>query len=284
MPHDTRSCWTADRGARLAPGSTIRITRATCITSSAPPTRVRLYGLWRPEFVAGHARRPLLQEDEILRESHLLRGQPSEVLGFCPAHPSRRLHGRPNRDYGHNYDTVNAAYANQVNDRLNIQLKTGFRNYDRRWGDDNYPVSLALVDHAGVQQKIVPTDLTLNLKHHGESAFTVGADRSTPATGPTRRRTRPRTTGNDATIAEHGPLSAGEVCHRQMGVAGGGRLNHIIRHLQPYQRRSSGVSDKSWTKFLWSAGARYNFSKKLAAFPMWERVSSRRPQSLSAAR
>jgi hypothetical protein len=60
--------------------------------------------------------------------------------------------GRINRDYEHNYDTLNAAYANQVNGKLNIQLKTGLRNYDRRWGDDNYPTSLALVDHSGVQQ------------------------------------------------------------------------------------------------------------------------------------
>jgi outer membrane receptor protein involved in Fe transport len=84
--------------------------------------------------------------------------------------------GRPSRDYGHNYDTMNAAYTNQVNGKLNLQLKTGFRNYDRRWGDDNFPVSLALADHAGVRQKIVPTDVTLNLKHYGDSTFTIGAE------------------------------------------------------------------------------------------------------------
>jgi outer membrane cobalamin receptor len=112
--------------------------------------------------------------------------------------------GRPNRDYGHNYDTVNAVYANQVNQRLNLQLKTGFRNYDRRWGDDNYPVSLALVDHAGVQQKIVPTDLTLNLKHHGDSTFTIGADAQYASYKTYTEANAPRTTGNDASTLSTG--------------------------------------------------------------------------------
>ena len=84
--------------------------------------------------------------------------------------------GRPNRDFDHNYDTANATYSNQVNDLLlTSSFKTGYRSYDRRWGDDNYPTSLSLTDHAGVIQKIYPTDLVFNLKHSGNSLLTFGA-------------------------------------------------------------------------------------------------------------
>jgi hypothetical protein len=76
--------------------------------------------------------------------------------------------GRPNRDFDHNYDTINAAYHNQINDWLNTQVKAGYRSYDRRWGEDNYPPNLALREHDGVKQQIIPLDLTFNLKHWKE--------------------------------------------------------------------------------------------------------------------
>ncbi len=68
--------------------------------------------------------------------------------------------GRPNRDYDHQYDTINAAYSNQINDWLNAQLKVGYRYYNRTWGEDNYPTNLALRERDGVKQNIVPADLT----------------------------------------------------------------------------------------------------------------------------
>ena len=53
---------------------------------------VGLHGLRRAELMAGHAGRSVLQEDEVLRKSHILRGQPSEILGFRPAYSSQRIH------------------------------------------------------------------------------------------------------------------------------------------------------------------------------------------------
>lgn len=174
--------------------------------------------------------------------------------------------GRINRDYGHNYDTLNAAYANQVNATLNIQLKTGLRNYDRRWGDDNYPASLALLDHSGVQQEIVPTDLTFNFKHHGDSVFTAGADAQYASYRTYVEANGPRTTGNDASSLSTGVYLQEKYAFRKWVLRAGGRFNltsdtyNLIGGVPP------GVSDKSWPRFLWSAGARYNFSGKLAAY------------------
>lgn len=112
--------------------------------------------------------------------------------------------GRPNRDYTHGYDTLNAVYGNEVNTRLTVQLKTGFRNYDRRWGEDNYPANLLLREHDGVRQKIFPTDLTFSVRHAGESVFTVGADTQYAAYRTYSEATGPRLPGNDAAA-----LSAG---------------------------------------------------------------------------
>jgi len=174
--------------------------------------------------------------------------------------------GRPNRDYGHNYDTMNAAYTNQVNGKLNLQLKTGFRNYDRRWGDDNYPVSLALVDHAGVRQKIVPTDVTLNLKHYGDSTFTIGADSQYASYQTYTEANSPRTAGNDASTLSTGFYLQEKLVTCKWVVRAGGRLNHIADTYHLISGAAPGLGDKSWIKLLWSAGARYNFSNKLAAF------------------
>jgi iron complex outermembrane recepter protein len=174
--------------------------------------------------------------------------------------------GRPNRDYDHNYDTVNAAYSNQVTDRLNLQLKTGFRNYDRRWGDDNYPVSLALVDHAGVRQKIVPTDMTLNWKHYGNSTLTAGADMQYAVYRTYSEASALAVTGNDATSCGTGIYLQEKLITGRWVLRGGGRFNYTADSYDLIGGSVPGVGDKSWSKFLWSAGARYNFSKKVSAY------------------
>ena len=174
--------------------------------------------------------------------------------------------GRPNRDYGHNYDTVNAVYANQVNAAWDIQLKTGLRNYDRRWGDDNYPTSLALVDHAGVQQQIIPTDLTVTLKHHGHSAFTVGTDFQHATYRTYTEANAPRTTGNDATSLSTGLYAQEKFVSGKWVARAGVRVNHIADTYALIGGAAPGLQEQSWTKGLWSTGVRYNVSKTLSAY------------------
>jgi iron complex outermembrane recepter protein len=174
--------------------------------------------------------------------------------------------GRPNRDYDHNYDTVNGSYSNQLNNTINVQLKTGFRNYDRRWGDDNYPTSLALVDHSGVQQKIVPTDLTFNWKHYGDSTFTVGADSQYAVYRTYTEANAPAIIGNDATSMSAGLYLQEKLVTGDWVFRAGGRLNYTADRYDLIGGSAPGLRDKSWSRFLWSAGARYSRSKKLAAY------------------
>ncbi|MCI5130446.1 MAG: hypothetical protein D3904_02730 [Candidatus Electrothrix sp. EH2] len=64
--------------------------------------------------------------------------------------------GRLHRDYSHNYDTVNLDWLHQFNEDISLQVKAGYRGYDRNWSNDHYPDSLALRDRGGVEQKIFP--------------------------------------------------------------------------------------------------------------------------------
>lgn len=174
--------------------------------------------------------------------------------------------GRPNRDFDHNYDTLNAAYTNQINDSINIQLKSGFRNYDRRWGSDNYPTGLALTDHSGMQQKIAPTDFTLIFKHAGESFFTVGTDMQYATYKTYTEANAPRVTGNDSHSLSNGFYLQEKLVKGDWVVRVGGRVNHIADNYDLISGAEPGLKDKSWTKLLWSAGVRYNVNKKLALY------------------
>ena len=174
--------------------------------------------------------------------------------------------GRPNRDYDHNYDTLNAAYANEVTDRFNIQLKSGLRKYDRRWGSDNYPAGLALTDHSGVRQKIVPTDLTLNFKHAGESMFTIGTDMQYAEYKTYTEANGPGMTGNEADSLSNGFYIQEKLVKGRWVVRAGGRVNHISDNYNLISGGKPGMSGKSWTKFLWSSGIRYNATNALAFY------------------
>jgi iron complex outermembrane receptor protein len=174
--------------------------------------------------------------------------------------------GRPNRDYDHNYDTLNAAYTNQVTDRINIQIKSGFRNYDRRWGSDDYPASLALTDHSGVQQMIVPTDFTFNMRHAGDSIFTAGTDIQYADYRTYTEPNAPRVTGNDANSLSNGFYLQEKLIKENWVIRVGGRVNRIADSYDLISGSEPGLNDKSWTKFLWSAGVRYNINKKLALY------------------
>ncbi len=174
--------------------------------------------------------------------------------------------GRINRDYDHNYDTVNVVYANDVGPKMNLQVKTGLRNYDRRWGDDNYPTSLALVDHSGVQQTIVPTDVTVTVKHGQNSALVIGADGQYAMYATYTEPNGPRTTGNDSSTVGTGVYLQEKYVSGRWVLRAGGRVNYIADAYTLTGGAAPGLADKSWTKFLWSTGARFNVSEKVAAY------------------
>ena len=173
--------------------------------------------------------------------------------------------GRPNRDFDHNYDTVNLAYGNQISPSLNIQFKTGYRGYDRRWAEDNYP-DLSLREHDGVVQKIYPSDLTLNIKHAGNSMLTMGAD-SQYATYKTYAEVDgARSTGNDVTARMAGIYLQEKYILDKWVLRAGARQQYTKHEYDLISGAEPGRDAKSWNKTIANGGVRFNAARWLALY------------------
>ena len=174
--------------------------------------------------------------------------------------------GRPNRDFDHQYDTINGAYSNQINDWLNAQLKVGYRYYNRTWGEDNFPTNLALRERDGVRQNIVPADLTFSIKHLGNSLLTVGTDYQYATYETTDTVAGFKNKGNDTTAYAAGVFIQEKYVLDKWIFRAGGRFNYTKNSYSLLGGKTPEVPDKSWSKFLWSAGVRYNLNPQLAFY------------------
>jgi len=174
--------------------------------------------------------------------------------------------GRPNRDFSHRYDTINLSYSNQITDTLNLHVKTGFRNYDRHWAEDNHPTDLGLREHDGVKQRIFPSDLTLNITHAGNSTFTVGVDSQVATYESYAESEGVKKTGSDVTAYSVGVFLQEKLVLDQWVFRLGGRFNHtghfydLFAGVTPTKRRNS------WESLLWSVGIRYNIKPWIAIY------------------
>lgn len=174
--------------------------------------------------------------------------------------------GRSNRDFGNSYDTVNASYSNQITETVNLQLKTGYRGYDRRWAEDNFPANLGLREHDGVVQNIFPSDLTVNVSHGGGGLLSVGADGQVA-----QYRTSVETSGVKNTATSVDAYSSGLFLQEKYQVdkwviRAGGRLNYTHHSYDLFNNVAPPKQENSWQSFLWSAGFRYNATKRVALY------------------
>lgn len=174
--------------------------------------------------------------------------------------------GRPNRGYDHQYDTINLVYANQINDRLNVQLKAGYRYYDRTWEEDNFPTNYALREEDEVKQTIIPVALTFTFKHLTKSLFSFGSDYQ-HATYKTFAEVGGITTkGNDASAYNVGVFAQEELIFDKWVIRAGGRYNDTKNSYDLLGGTAPEIRDKSWNKFLWSGGVKYNFTEQVSIY------------------
>ena len=173
--------------------------------------------------------------------------------------------GRPNRDFDHQYQTVNAAYAVPLSESATASLKVGYRKYDRTWEEDNYPTDLSLASENGVTQHIVPVDLALALKHGNDNLLTFGADYQ-HADYVTWTETDVRSVGNDADAQQYGIYLQEELSLGALIVRLGGRYAHTEHDIRRLGGSTPGDSGDSWDKFLWSTGLRYNVGDRLSFY------------------
>lgn len=178
--------------------------------------------------------------------------------------------GRPNRQYDFKYTLLNATYTGELRKRVKLSLKTGLRRYNRIYEDDNYSSEgdLSLHNTSGVEQLIVPVDVSLSLNHFNNSNFTVGADFQN-ADYRTLERPENRSSfikGNDAAVSQLGVYSQEELQLGKVIIRAGGRYNHIRYDIEKIGGQKAAEEKKSWNVFLWSAGTKFRWTDKISFF------------------
>ena len=182
--------------------------------------------------------------------------------------------GRPNRDFGHAYTTLNAGYTNPLSDNMTVRAKVGYRDYVRRWEEDNFarddngmviPESLSLRSEDGVDQTVVPADISVSLLTRETDVLTVGADYQ-HASYETSSEADVAKTGNDATATAFGLYAQEEIHLSRFIIRGGVRYSGIAHDIDLFQGAAPGDDSNSWNKFLTSFGVRYNHNEMLAIY------------------
>lgn len=175
--------------------------------------------------------------------------------------------GRPNRPYEYNYSLANANYLNEINNYLTLQVKAGYRNYDRSYAEDNYPTNLTLASNNGVEQKIFPADASLAVKHLENSILTFGSDFQY---GTYRTYSKPvggtMSIGNDAKSYQSGIYLQEEFYWEKWILRAGGRYSTSWQDYTLISGSTPGIDSQSWNKPVWSAGLRYNLSEDLGFY------------------
>jgi len=174
--------------------------------------------------------------------------------------------GRPNRDYDHQYDIVNLIFSSSLTDDINLQVKGGYRYYNRSWEEDNYPTSLSLREEDGVKQNIFPSDIVLAFKHWGKSILNVGFDSQYSTYETYSEVNGNRSVGNDVDAKNFGVYVQEKVVYDKWVFRVGARYNYVKHDYDMIGGVQPSIDDKSWDKLLWSAGVRYNFTDRIGVY------------------
>ena len=176
--------------------------------------------------------------------------------------------GRINRDFGHTYTTLNAGYTHPVSDKITANAKVGYRDYVRRWEEDGIwedPKSRELRSEDGVDQSVIPADLSVSVITRESDVLTVGADYQL-ASYATQRETGEVSPGNDATATALGLYAQEEFRLDNITLRAGARFTTIAHDIELLQGMAPNEEENSWGKLLYSAGVRYNQSDDLGIY------------------
>jgi|WetSurMetagenome_2_1015567.scaffolds.fasta_scaffold01754_8 iron complex outermembrane recepter protein len=176
--------------------------------------------------------------------------------------------GRVYKGYDNKYGTMNIGYDIALNDRINLQSHVGMRLYDRSWQESNFGVIDTLKSDNGVNQLIIPVDISLTILHGEGSSLTVGAD----------FQKAKYSTWNDPLAGRHiyGNISAA----MQRGIymqeewrpvsrltlRGGMRFAVINNTLVLEAINTPDDNELSWQKLLWSTGVKYVVNDRISIY------------------
>jgi iron complex outermembrane recepter protein len=173
--------------------------------------------------------------------------------------------GRPNRDFDHEYTTVQAGYSFPLSNIMMGSIKLGYRKYERTWEEDNFPTDLSLRSEDSVDQEIIPGDVSFSIAHLQDSRLTFGTDFQF-ANYKTFSEAATKEPGNDADAHQYGLYAQEELVFDGLTLRLGGRYNYIKHEIDLLGGQPPGESSESWDKFLWSAGARYSLTNTFSVY------------------
>ena len=173
--------------------------------------------------------------------------------------------GRPNRDFDHTYWAVNSGYTLPVNDSLTAALKVGLRDYARTWEEDNYPTNLTLASENGVDQQIIPADLSFSFRHLEGALLTLGTDFQA-VSYETWSEAGTRTMGNDADAYQYGVYVQEELPVSDFILRSGLRYSYTRHEIDLLSGSIPGNDSESWNELLWSLGSRYHCTPAVSVY------------------
>ncbi|NOU48696.1 MAG: TonB-dependent receptor [Bacteroidales bacterium] len=176
--------------------------------------------------------------------------------------------GRVYKGFKNQYGTINVGYEIELNDRLNLQSHLGVRTYNRSWQESNFGVIDTLKSNNGVEQLIVPFDISLSISHSESSSLIVGLDyqRANYSTW-TDPLNGHHDYGNISTALQGGVYVQEEYRPITGLTIRGGLRYSFINNTIVLENFGNPDKDKLlWDRLLWSAGAKYAFNDNLSVY------------------
>ncbi len=176
--------------------------------------------------------------------------------------------GRIYQGFNHQYGTVNIGYDMAFSERIRMQSHLGVRRYDRSWQESTIGEHDSLKSENGVNQVIVPVDLSISWQHGKSHWLSVGADYqgatyctwSDPLVGH-------RIFGNKSSALQSGLYAQEEWRpNSRLTFRGGLRHAYVQNRIALIGGSAPDRSRESWSKILWSIGARYAWTSRIALY------------------
>jgi iron complex outermembrane recepter protein len=176
--------------------------------------------------------------------------------------------GRVYKGYDNQYGTINIGYNIALNGRINLQSHVGMRSYDRSWQESNFGVIDTLKSDNGVNQLIVPADISLTVLHGKSSSLTIGAD----------YQSAKYSTWNDPLVGTNiyenisSAMQLGIYFQEEwrpvsrLTIRGGLRFADIKNSIILESLYTPEDNELSWNKMIWSAGAKYSVSERISIY------------------
>ena len=176
--------------------------------------------------------------------------------------------GRVYNGYNNQYGTINVGYDIAFNDKFSMQSHIGIRSYDRSWQSSNYGVIDTLLSDNGVNQFIIPVDVSCSWLNGKSSVLSFGVDyQGAKYATWTDPLVGYHIFGNKSSALQEGIYIQEELKPvSRLTLRGGLRYAYIKNSIELENGGNAADHNLSWNRLLWSVGLRYTISDKVGIF------------------